>query len=149
MYEERDGNLFDQTDLDAWGHGVNCRGVMGAGIAVPFSRLDYSMYAAYKELCYNGDLSVGQFFPWKLDDGRYVYNIATQDKPGANATYTGLGIGLARAVQHAEQIGLRSLGIPRIGCGIGGLKWSLVREIIEETAEYEDFRIVVVTPKEK
>lgn len=146
--EFREGDLFAQDDLVALGHGVNCRGVMGAGIALPFSKLDSGMYAAYKEICYNGELRPGDIFPWRLDDGRVVYNIASQDRPGRNATYSALGLGLYKTARHATKNGIANIGIPRIGCGIGGLEWDKVRYLITEIAEETSFHIVVVTPKE-
>ena len=146
--EFREGDLFKQDDLASLGHGVNCRGVMGAGIARPFSKLDPAMYAAYKEICYNGELRPGDIFPWKMEDGTVIYNIASQDLPGANATYSALGLGLYKVARHALKNGINNIGIPRIGCGIGGLEWDKVRYLITEIAAETNFQIVVVTPKE-
>jgi O-acetyl-ADP-ribose deacetylase (regulator of RNase III) len=149
MIEEREGDLFLQGDLDALGHGVNCQGVMGAGIARPFRFLDENMYKAYKEICYKEELLLGDIFPWRLEDGRMIYNIASQDLPGANARYVSLYIGVLRAIRHAEKNGVQSIGLPRIGCGIGGLEWEHVKMLLNTLSDSTEVKIVVVTPKER
>jgi O-acetyl-ADP-ribose deacetylase (regulator of RNase III) len=149
MIIEREGDLFLQTDLDALAHGVNCRGVMGAGIAVGFKVLDRPMFEAYREICYAGELRPGNIFPWKTDSGIVVYNIASQDKPGREARYFALTLGLQRAVEHAEKVGVRSIGMPRIGCGIGGLEWEKVKDLMNDISEETSVKLVVVTPPRK
>lgn len=118
-----EGDLFSVTQ-GAIGHGVNCRGVMGAGIAKPIKNKYPEMYAEYRELCRTGKLKPGGFFPWfDEESGLWVYNLASQDKPGADARLEWLSEAAGAALDHAASQGFSTVNIPRIGCGIGGLEW--------------------------
>ncbi len=140
------GDLFTYPGLDAIGHGVNCQGVMGAGIARAFRALDENMYRQYRDLCSRSVLRVGDMHPWRLADGRWVYNLASQFRTGRDARLSAIETALDRALEHATDHQLTSLGLPRIGCGIGGLTWAEVSAVIETVAARHPVRVVTVTP---
>ena len=143
--EYRTGDLFTQPDLRALGHGVNCHGVMGSGIAPLFRKRSEAMYEAYRTECNTGRLTLGGVFVWVNPDGTVVYNMASQDKPGRNATLAAVESSLNEALAHAETTGVTAIGIPRIGAGIGGLNWDDVKDVIENAAERSPVTIVVVS----
>jgi O-acetyl-ADP-ribose deacetylase (regulator of RNase III) len=130
---EHTGSLFDST-ADAYVHGVNTEGLMGAGIAVLFKKAYPEMYSVYKALCKLGRLQPGETWVWEAHD-RTIYNIASQDKPGANARLEWFERGLTQTLKHAQENNVVVIAMPRIGCGIGGLDWEDVRDIIEHYAE--------------
>jgi O-acetyl-ADP-ribose deacetylase (regulator of RNase III) len=134
------GDLFN-TDAPYIGHGVNCQGVMGAGIAKTFREKFPNNYKVYKEWCDNGTLRPGGFLlvPEELDgQTRLIVNIASQFMPGADATYENIALAFWKFSQDAsrpdrlKRFGNR-IAIPEIGCGIGGLEWSKVHAIIHAT----------------
>lgn len=137
---ERTGNIFD-TDATYIGHGVNVRGVMGAGIAKQFRDRYPMMYRRYKQVCNEGSLRPGNFWAdviWddELQRQVVVVNLASQQEPGADATYLWLFGSLARFAKAASEStrlaaydGL--VALPEIGCGIGGLKWDGVKKMVE------------------
>jgi O-acetyl-ADP-ribose deacetylase (regulator of RNase III) len=141
---EVQGNLFD-SDAKGLGHGVNTSGLMGAGIAVEFKHRYPEMYLEYKRWCKSEVHREGFVLPWAGVDGKWIYNIASQDRPGANARLTWLELGLADALLHAEAHHIDKIALPRIGCGIGGLDWVDVRDIIEWYAEDQPVDIEVWT----
>lgn len=135
---EKNGDLFD-TKASYIGHGVNCCGVMGAGIAKTFRERFPNNYKNYQAACNNGRLTPGGFMvvPEKFDGRIYlITNLASQEKPGADADYKWLFSSLwSWAEQASEPNRLRLYGgiiaIPEIGCGIGGLEWLNVKRIIQ------------------
>jgi O-acetyl-ADP-ribose deacetylase (regulator of RNase III) len=131
---EHQGDLFT-SNTDAIGHGVNCQGLMGAGIARKFRELWPDMYNEYKKLCQEGLLRPGQIYPYRTYASGVVINIATQEYPGPDANYVWLERGVNNALAFCEERGLTSLALPRLGCGIGGLDWNLVRDSLERAAE--------------
>lgn len=136
------GSLFDSGE-DAIGHGVNVYGVMGAGIAVVFKRDYPQMFDYYAATCAERALTPGHVLYWNEEGKPSVYNIASQDAPGANASMEWLESGLARALAHAKAQGLASIGLPRIGCGIGGLTWEEVLPLYERLSDEHNVDIAV------
>lgn len=129
----REGDIFT-TNARAIGHGVNTIGAMGAGIAVQFKTRFPEMYEFYRRECEHGYLTGGRIFPWTLSDGRMVYNIASQELPGANASYTFLAYGIQKTLEDCTKRGIETLALPRIGSGIGGLDEVKVENILETLA---------------
>jgi O-acetyl-ADP-ribose deacetylase (regulator of RNase III) len=101
---------------------------MGAGIAVEFRRRWPAMYDAYRAECRSGRLQPGGIFVWQAAD-RLIVNLATQ---------RGVGRGAARlewvrqAARATAQLSVAGLALPRIGAGLGGLRWADVRAILDE-----------------
>lgn len=140
------GDLFDpKWGFDAIGHGVNCKGVMGSGIAVEFKRRYPEMHKEYKWLCLGDYLHLGQVMPWKATDDLWIYNIASQYLPGANAKYGALVTGLYFVRYHAETNKLKRVGLPRIGAGIGGLDWMSVMMYAEGVLQESPVEFVFVS----
>ncbi len=128
------GDLFD-SDAPALGHGVNVYGVMGAGIAVRFRNEYQAMYEQYAAHCAAKLLTPGRVFYWNDDEKADVYNIASQDAPGRNASLEWLEDGLDRALGHAKGKSFDRIALPLIGCGIGGLNWEDVEPLYARLSE--------------
>ena len=62
-----------------------------------------------------------------------VFNLGTQPKPGKHATLRAIEDSLKSMRVMADQIGIKSIAIPKIGCNLGGLQWELVQEVVKET----------------
>lgn len=133
----REGDIFT-TGARAIGHGVNTVGAMGAGIAVQFKNRFPEMYEEYKRLCVDNKLHPGTVMPWTIKTpwggDVMVFNIASQELPGACASYDLLITGVREAIDICELVGIPSLALPRIGSGIGGLDESVVESILAALA---------------
>lgn len=139
------GDLF-RVPAQALGHGVNLHGVMGAGIAVQFRVRWPQMYAQYRDECHSGRLTLGGVFPWRDErTGTVVYNLATQPRPGRYATLDAVRSAVAVMVTHAERVGIQSVALPQIGCGLGGLAWADVRAAIDDAAGPSPVQVLAVT----
>ena len=134
----RQGDLFFSR-AQAVAHGVNIKGFMGAGVAKEF-RIRYPvMYSEYKALCVSDGLPAGGVFPWRdAESGRWVYNIASQDEPGPHARLEWVESGVREMIAHATDMGVGTIAMPRIGCGIGGLRWSDVERVVSQVAAESD-----------
>lgn len=138
------GDLFT-SNADVLGHGVNTMGVMGAGIARDFKSRFPENYKKYREACLGSGLKPGSCLLVKSKD-IFIANIASQDLPGANADLLWLEQGLTSALMGIRTIGKHSISIPRIGTGIGGLKWNDVKTVVENIGrEHPEMLIEVWT----
>lgn len=144
--EYRTGDLF-LSDADALAHGCNCQGVMGAGIAVQFKKRYPEMFKQYQEECRTKRFVIGSVLPYFASDGRLIFNLGTQKYPGPNADL--------KAIEHCLYVitsyptrkneTLKSIALPRIGCGLGGLSWKDVQEVIEGVGAFTKINLIVYT----
>lgn len=135
--KDKFGDMFT-TQAKIIGHGVNTHGRMGAGIAVSFRNRFPGNYAAYKGHCDTGYLQPGMTYAHE-EDGFLIMNFASQNRPGADASYPWLFSSLYNGANklgnpNYEKYG-RTIAIPEIGCGIGGLDWKRASKVIQ-TVEY-------------
>lgn len=129
-----DGDIFT-SEAQIIGHGVNCKGVMGSGIAVKVRKDFPDVYHAYKEECVAGRLQGGGMFPYKSEKGTTILNIASQVKTGANAKYGLLEEGVEKAFQWCQKNEIQVFALPRIGSGIGKLEKEKVEDILLELCD--------------
>jgi O-acetyl-ADP-ribose deacetylase (regulator of RNase III) len=129
------GDLFVNTyQAQAFAHGCNCAGSMGAGIAVGFRTRYPEMYEEYRRRCTvtPREFNPGDVFLWKDTAQPWVFNLATQENYWrSRATYAAVEQALIAMRALADEEGVRSIAMPRIGVGNGGLSWRRVREIVE------------------
>jgi O-acetyl-ADP-ribose deacetylase (regulator of RNase III) len=136
------GDLFT-TDAFAIGHGVNGVGVMGAGVALEFRARFPKMYAEYQSMCERGYNGIGEVFLYKENE-TLICNMFTQVFPGSNAKLTALRMALDKTLEALFVRGIETLAIPRIGSGIGGLKWEDTLAMIERVAsDYPDVDVEI------
>jgi O-acetyl-ADP-ribose deacetylase (regulator of RNase III) len=107
---------------------------MGAGIAKTIREKFPKVYDEYKQVCRNG-LRPGALFAYP-ENGKVIVNLATQFMPGPDATYEAVVESLMRFSRNASQPDKisrygKKIAIPEIGCGIGGLEWPIVEQIIK------------------
>lgn len=129
------GDLFANSHgAQALAHGVNCRGSMGAGIAVGFRERYPAMFGEYRRRCTATprELNPGDVMLWRAEGAPWVFNLATQeDYWRSRATYSAVEQALTTMRARAEVEGITSIAMPRIGAGYGGLSWRKVCEIVE------------------
>ncbi|MBA4186636.1 MAG: phosphatase [Planctomycetaceae bacterium] len=145
------GDLFtNRYKAEAFAHGCNCAGSMGAGIAVGFKQRYPAMFDEYKHRCkaQPPTFVLGSSFLWRESGKPAVFNLGTQPRPGRGATYDAVETALREMRTTAEAEGITSIAIPRIAAGYGGLSWKKVKAQIEAVFAnwsgslyvYEDFQ---------
>lgn len=134
------GDVFG-TEREIIGHGVNIRGVMGAGIAVSVKRFFPDVFDPYRQACFAGTLVPGETLMVQCTDARnpsnskWIANMASQDNPGPHARLEWFRSSLESTMRFAQSNGFSGIAIPHIGAGIGGLDLTDVFEVIDEVAE--------------
>lgn len=145
------GDLFENAySAQAFAHGCNCQGSMGAGIAKGFKAHYPEMFEQFRARCKAKPrlFNLGDAWLWKASDRPWVFNLGTQEAIWhARASYEAIETALIEMRRQADAEGIPSIALPRIGVGYGGLSWKKVRAIVERVfAEwtgqlivYEDF----------
>jgi O-acetyl-ADP-ribose deacetylase (regulator of RNase III) len=116
---------------------------MGKGIAVEFRSRFPAMYVEYKARCADGRFRLGEVFAWHNGDVT-VFNLGTQRTWRSKADLGAVKTALTSMVQLAEEMGIRRVGLPRIGAGLGGLPWEDVRSILVGLGASTNVELIVV-----
>ena len=127
------GDLLEH-DVDAIVNTVNCVGVMGKGIALQFKNKWPENFKAYAAACKANEVRLGRMFIYDsggLVKPNYIINFPTKQHWRGNSELKSIRDGLADLVAKIKQLGIRSIAIPPLGCGNGGLDWAEVRPLIE------------------
>lgn len=146
MITEAYGNLLD-ADVDALVNTVNTVGVMGKGIALQFRRAYPDMFAAYERAVKAGEVQLGHMHVWATEamtGPRYVINFPTKGHWRARSRLRDIDTGLQDLLRVVSELGIRSLAVPPLGCGNGGLQWSEVEPRIRAALEHLDPDVQVV-----
>jgi O-acetyl-ADP-ribose deacetylase (regulator of RNase III) len=107
---------------------------MGKGIALQFKKLFPANYKAYKKACDNGDVNVGHVFVYDLGafhTPQFVINFPTKKHWKGKSQIEDIESGLISLVEEIKRLGIKSIAVPPLGCGNGGLNWSEVAPLID------------------
>jgi O-acetyl-ADP-ribose deacetylase (regulator of RNase III) len=138
------GNIFNIDGVTSYAHGCNCAGAMGKGIAIQFKEKFPEMYKEYKSLCSNGKFTLGDLFEYNYGEG-YVFNLGTQITWRTKAELRAIEESFTRMLSFATKENIKKIALPKIGAGLGGLKWQDVKRVIESKAiEYPNIDLYVV-----
>lgn len=136
---DRNGDMFT-SDAKALAHGVNCAGVMGAGVAKRFREEFPHNYENYRYACQAKILRPGEIHV-NFEKDKYILNLASQNKPGRDASYEWLFSSALAAVRGAVNIGIDRIAVPEIGSHIGGLEWDKVAQVLLTTEILVDTKV--------
>lgn len=148
-YEKRDITTVTNGIL---AHGVNCLGVMGSGVAGAIRSKWPKVFQEYSEYWNAFDnpneemLGIVQVVD--INDELKVANCFTQVKCGNDgkryANLDAVQEALEGVFAYADTYDLQ-IFLPRIGCGLGGLKWDTeVEPIIKELSEEHPHLLVTI-----
>jgi O-acetyl-ADP-ribose deacetylase (regulator of RNase III) len=146
------GNLLE-ADVEAVVNTVNTVGVMGKGIALMFKERFPENYEAYRKACKAGTVRTGELFVTQspeLEGPRWIINFPTKEDWRHPTRMEWVERGLEKLREFLVLEGVRSVALPPLGCGNGGLEWGEVRPRIERVlGDLRDVRVVVYEPTAK
>lgn len=175
MIEYKTGDIFAE-DVDALVAPVNCEGVMGRGLALQFKREFPDNFRKYSKKCKGEEIRPGNMFVFetssngqsaldletqsgnkfasetrRVADPKYIINFPTKRDWRRKSRMEDIESGLKSLVDEIQGRRIRSIAIPALGCGLGGLEWREVRERMEAKLKplaEDGVQIVIFAPKE-
>jgi Predicted phosphatase homologous to the C-terminal domain of histone macroH2A1 len=151
MITETRGNLLD-ADVDALVNTINTVGVMGKGIALQFRRAYPEMFADYARAAKAGEVEIGRMHVWatgQMSGPRYVINFPTKRHWRGASRLDYLEAGLADLVRVIKDLDIKSIAVPPLGCGNGGLAWDAVEPVIRRAFDQvPDVDVLLYPPGE-
>jgi O-acetyl-ADP-ribose deacetylase (regulator of RNase III) len=149
MIEHVTGNLLE-ADAEALVNTVNMVGVMGKGIALQFRQAYPDNYNFYRKACEHKEVRLGKMLIFDrhlLTNPRYIINFPTKDHWRGNTKIEAVKSGLDDLIEVVKARGIRSIAIPPLGCGNGGLDWKKVRPLIEKAfIAVPDVKVLLYAP---
>ena len=146
------GNLIE-AKVEALVNTVNTVGVMGKGIALMFKDAFPDNYSRYEAACKAGNVKVGHMFVVERNElfgPKWIINFPTKKHWRHPTKIEWVVEGLLDLRAFIAEKGIKSIAIPPLGCGNGGLDWQDVRiEIEDALSGIEDVDIIVYEPTEK
>ena len=148
MIELKTGNIFDEK-VEALVNPVNCVGVMGKGLALEFKKRFPDNFHIYKDASNREDLQIGKMLIVNVshDDVKYIINFPTKYHWRNKSCASYIERGLVNLVSEIQRLNIKSIAIPALGCGCGGLQWNEVKYLIKQaTQQLDDVNVVLFEP---
>jgi appr-1-p processing enzyme family protein len=125
------GDIF-KSKCEALVNPVNIKGIMGKGLALAFKTKYPAHFENYKRACQNGEMTTDKVLAYQEINGPMIICLATKDDWRDSSKIEYVSAGLDDLAKQIETFGIRSIAIPKLGCGLGGLDWNKVRPLIVE-----------------
>lgn len=152
MISFKQGNLLTE-DVDALVNTVNTYGVMGKGIALMFKEAFPDNFKAYEKACKREEVRIGEMFVFerqRLGGPKWIINFPTKKHWRHPSKIEWIECGLLDLVRVVNEFGIRSIALPPLGAGNGGLDWDHVRPFIEEAlGNLRDVKVIQYEPTPK
>jgi O-acetyl-ADP-ribose deacetylase (regulator of RNase III) len=149
MIQTTQGDIL-RDDSEAIVNTVNCVGVMGRGIALQFRNAYPENFKAYEKACQREEVRPGRMFIFEtgeLAGPRYIINFPTKRHWRGKSRMEDIDSGLNALVEVLREKQIRSIAIPPLGSGLGGLDWAEVRpRIVAALAGLEDIKVSIYEP---
>lgn len=150
MIEAKTGDILN-ADAEALVNTVNCVGIMGRGVALQFKNAFPKNFEAYAAACERNEVQPGRMFIYEtgeLTNPRYIINFPTKRHWRGKSRISDIEAGLKALKEEVRRLGIRSIAIPPLGSGLGGLDWSEVRpRIIETFHSLPEVRVELFEPR--
>ena len=151
MIEIAKGNLLE-APVEALVNTVNTKGIMGKGIALQFKQAYPEMFREYERACKVREVRLGKMhvfdFGGLMNGPRWIINFPTKGHWRERSRLTDIEAGLDDLVATILRLGIRSVAIPPLGCGNGGLNWTDVRPRIEAAfTNLPDVNVLLFEPE--
>ncbi|MGA3309266.1 MAG: macro domain-containing protein [Xanthobacteraceae bacterium] len=148
MIEFTRGNILE-AEAEALVNTVNTVGVMGKGIALMFKEAFPQNFKKYEAACKRKEVQIGHMFVTERENfigPKWIINFPTKEHWRGDSKIEWIEAGLQDLKRVIAEKGIRSIAIPPLGSGNGGLDWNDVRSKIEEALGSLDVRVLVYEP---
>ncbi len=150
MIQFKTGDILAE-DAEALVNSVNCIGIMGRGIAFQFKKAFPEGFRVYAEACERGEVRPGRMFVFEtgaLTNPRYIVNFPTKRHWRGTSRIEDIEAGLKDLIRVIRERDVRSIAVPPLGSGLGGLDWNDVRPRIEKALRgFNNLDVVVFEPR--
>lgn len=125
---------------------VNCEGYMGKGLAYQFKLKYPKNNLAYIKACKHNNIAIGKLHYYQ-ESGKLIINFPTKNKWREKSQLEYISKGLEDLKHIIVKKKIKSIAIPPLGSGNGGLDWSNVKTIIiEKLSSLDNIMVYIHEP---
>ena len=124
------GNIFNSS-CEFLVNPVNCVGVMGKGLALEFKNKYPLNFEIYKKACDNASFNIGNLLIVPVDN-KFIVNFPTKKHWRNKSDLEFIKIGLEELKVAIKDFNIKSIALPKLGCGLGGLDLNEVFDLIKD-----------------
>jgi len=139
------------TKAQVIAHGVAPDDDFAQGLALKLRELYPAMAKDFRHYCKVSHPKSGEIWAWAGADGKRVVNLMTQDEapskgatPG-KATAHNVNVALRHLRRLIDSEVFKSVALPRLATGVGGLDWKIVRPLLQNHLGDLDIPVYVYT----
>jgi O-acetyl-ADP-ribose deacetylase (regulator of RNase III) len=139
-----------ESGAEALVNTVNTVGVMGKGIALQFKKAFPNNFKRYRDACKNGELQTGKLLIVQdtnlLTGEKTIINFPTKKDWKNPSKNEYIATGLIALMNFLKGSNLKSIAIPALGCGNGGLDWQVIKPMLTGILSELKMEIIVYEP---
>jgi O-acetyl-ADP-ribose deacetylase (regulator of RNase III) len=143
------GDIFEVRQAEALVNPTNCVGVMGRGVALAMKNRFPWCFGPYRQACAAGTHRPGTIL-WVPNPGegwpRGIVHLPTKRHWRQPSVIGDVRSGVEALVTWADHEAIRSVAVPALGCGLGGLEWDQVRSLMGLAFAPSPCRFLVLEP---
>ena len=160
MIHEVTGDIL-LTKADALAHGVAPSDHFEHGLALSIREVLPAVAKDFRHYAHQTHPKPGEIWTWSgvapsgNPGGLRIFNLMTQEgafthgaKPG-KASEANVNHALRRLRHEVEKTGIKSLAITKLGTGVGGLDWAVVKPLIQQHLGDLNIPVFVYTTYQK
>jgi O-acetyl-ADP-ribose deacetylase (regulator of RNase III) len=152
MIEYKQGDILSE-DVEAIVNTVNCVGVMGRGLALQYKNKFTDNFKIYAKACKLKEVIPGKMFvtqTGRFANPKYIINFPTKRHWKGKSKLEDIDDGLIDLIKVIKKYDIKSIAIPPLGSGLGGLDWNIVKTKIQNAfINTTDTNIIVYQPLEE
>jgi O-acetyl-ADP-ribose deacetylase (regulator of RNase III) len=139
------------TQAQVIAHGVAPGDDFAQGLAASLRELYPAMPKDFRHYCQTSHPKPGEIWAWAGAAGKRIVNLMTQEEPAdkggrpGKATTHNVNVALRALRRLVERERFRSVAIPRLATGVGGLAWKDVWPLVEHHLADLDVPVYVYT----
>ncbi|MHA4809215.1 type II toxin-antitoxin system antitoxin DNA ADP-ribosyl glycohydrolase DarG [Flavitalea flava] len=148
MITFKTGNLLD-AKVEALVNTVNTVGVMGKGIALQFKNAFPENFKAYRDAVKTDSVQLGMVFIVPVNPigtVKFIINFPTKGHWRYPSKLAWIESGLKDLKIKIKENKIKSVALPLLGCGNGGLDWNQVRPLIEKEMNNLEVEVIIYEP---
>lgn len=130
---------------------VNCVGIMGKGLALSFKNKYPWYYQDYRQKCMDNTIQLNKITwhenPQTTFDAEYIISFPTKNHWKDISDLYNIQLGIDHLKSELTEKQYDSISIPAIGCGLGGLNWNIVKNIlVNQLNDLKNIKITIHEP---